>query len=152
MVGISDEAERGKKRSWVPPRGGRLGSPMAVLLAVILGLLQACDGVFRKARTKPGNAAQTGEELMSEGIPYTSPRALASVFNAFADDPEIADFYNLNGRLQRKGYGIVVDTLARKRSLRSGLSPDDATTILLVLLGIDVYRSMLDDHGWTEQK
>jgi AcrR family transcriptional regulator len=77
---------------------------------------------------------------------------LATAFNAFAADPEIADFYQLNGRWQRDGYRIVVDTLARKRPLRTGLSPDDATTILLVLLGIDVYRSMLDDHGWAEQK
>ena len=77
---------------------------------------------------------------------------LASAFNALGDDPEIVDFYALNGRLQRDGYRIVVDALARKRPLRTGLSPDDATTILLVILGIDVYRIMLGDHGWTELK
>jgi hypothetical protein len=58
----------------------------------------------------------------------------------------------LTGRLQRDGYRIVVDLLARKRPLRPGLTPDDATTILLVLVGTDVYRSMLVDHGWTESK
>lgn len=77
---------------------------------------------------------------------------LASVFSALGDDPEIASLYALNGRLQRDGYRIVVDTLARKRPLRMGLSPEDATTILLVLVGIDVYRSMLVDHGWAEQR
>jgi len=77
---------------------------------------------------------------------------LASVFTALGDDPEIADFYQLTGRLQRDGYRVVVDALARKRHLRPGLSPDDATTILLVLLGIEVYRSILEDHGWPEQK
>ncbi|OGO52013.1 MAG: hypothetical protein A2Z32_00685 [Chloroflexi bacterium RBG_16_69_14] len=68
------------------------------------------------------------------------------------DDPEIADFYESSGRMQRDGYRIVIDTLARKRPLRTGLGPEDATTILLVLLGTDVYRSMLEDHGWAEQK
>lgn len=77
---------------------------------------------------------------------------IASAFNMLGDDPEIADLYQLNGRLQRDAYRIVVDTLARKRRLRPGLNPEDATTILLVLLGTDVYRSMLDDHGWAEQK
>jgi len=31
IVGISDDTERGKKRSWVPPRDGRLGPVTAVL-------------------------------------------------------------------------------------------------------------------------
>lgn len=77
---------------------------------------------------------------------------LASVFNVLGDDPEIASFYELTGRLQRDGYRVVVDALAQKRPIRSGLSPDDATTIFLVLVGTDVYRMMLDDHGWPEQK
>lgn len=77
---------------------------------------------------------------------------LAAAFNALVDDPEIEDFYELSGRLQRDGYRIVIDTLARKRPLRKGVNQEDATTILLVLLGADVYRSMLIDHGWSEQK
>jgi hypothetical protein len=58
----------------------------------------------------------------------------------------------LNERLQRDGYRIVPDALARKHPLRTGLSSEDATTIPLVLVGTDVYRSMLVDHGWAEQK
>ncbi|HLO36428.1 MAG TPA: TetR/AcrR family transcriptional regulator [Candidatus Deferrimicrobium sp.] len=77
---------------------------------------------------------------------------LASVFQVLGDDPEIDSFSRLNRRLTRDGYRLVIDNLARKRPLRPGLSHDDATTILLVLLGSDVYRSMLEDHGWTEQK
>jgi AcrR family transcriptional regulator len=77
---------------------------------------------------------------------------LTAVFKALGDDPEIVSFYELTGRLQRDGYRIVVDMLERKRPLRPGLTSDDATTILLVLVGMDVYRSMLVDHGWTESK
>ena len=77
---------------------------------------------------------------------------LAAVFSALGDDPEIVSFHELTGRLQRDGYRIVVDMLARKQRLRAGLSPEDATTILLILVGTDVYRSMLVDHGWAEEK
>jgi len=77
---------------------------------------------------------------------------LAAVFKTLVDDPEIEDFHELSGRLQRDGYHIAIDTLARKRPLRKGVNEEDATTILLVLLGTDVYRSMLIDHGWSEKK
>jgi AcrR family transcriptional regulator len=77
---------------------------------------------------------------------------LATVFNALGDDPEIASFHVLSERLRLDGFRVVVDTLRRKRPLRSGLSPEDATTILLALVGIGLYRSMLAEHGWTEQK
>ncbi len=77
---------------------------------------------------------------------------LAAVFSALGDDPEMASFYESSARLQRDGYRIVVTTLARKRAIRAGLSPEDATTILLVMVGTDVYRSMLSDHGWAEEK
>jgi AcrR family transcriptional regulator len=74
------------------------------------------------------------------------------VFTVLADDPEIDSFYQMNRRLTRDGYRLVIASLMGKRPLRIGLSPEDATTILLVLLGTDVYRSMLEDHGWPEQK
>jgi AcrR family transcriptional regulator len=77
---------------------------------------------------------------------------LVSVFQALGDEPEVASFRELNSRLTRDGYRRVIESLARKRPLRAGLSPEDATTILLVLLGTDVYRSMLEEHGWAEQK
>jgi AcrR family transcriptional regulator len=77
---------------------------------------------------------------------------LATVFDALGDDPEIASFHVLSERLRLDGFRVVVDTLRRKRPLRSGLSPEDATTILLALVGTGLYRSMLAEHGWTEQK
>jgi hypothetical protein len=77
---------------------------------------------------------------------------LATVFDALGDDPEIASFHVLSERLRRDGFRVVVDTLKRKHPLRLGLSPEDATTILLVLVGTGLYRSMLAEHGWTEQK
>jgi AcrR family transcriptional regulator len=77
---------------------------------------------------------------------------LVSIFNAMADDPEIASFHAFSERLRREGYRKVVDVLAGKKALRPGLNGDDATSVLLVLVGVDVYRSMLGDNGWQEAK
>lgn len=77
---------------------------------------------------------------------------LVSVFNAMGDDPDIANFHAFSERLRRDGYRMVVDVLAKKKALRAGLDGDDATSIVMVLVGADVYRSMLGDNGWTEAK
>jgi AcrR family transcriptional regulator len=77
---------------------------------------------------------------------------LAAVFSALGGDPDLATVHELTERLQRDAYRTVIDALARKRPLRKGLSSEDATTILLVLVGTEVYRSMLVDYGWAEPK
>jgi len=77
---------------------------------------------------------------------------LVSIFNAMGDDPEIASFHAFSERLRREGYRKVVDVLAGKKALRPGLDGDDATSVLMVLVGADVYRSMLGDNEWPEAK
>jgi AcrR family transcriptional regulator len=77
---------------------------------------------------------------------------LVAIFNAAGDDPEMASFHAFSERLRRDGYRRVVDVLAGKKALRLGLNADDATSILPVLVGADVYRSMLVDNGWPEAK
>jgi hypothetical protein len=57
----------------------------------------------------------------------------------------LASSWTAGKRFQVSG----VEVLAEKRPLRTGL---DATSILLVLAGSDVYRSMLADNGWPEAK
>jgi AcrR family transcriptional regulator len=77
---------------------------------------------------------------------------LASVFTSMGDEPEIATFHAFSERLRRDGFRAVIEVLAAKKALRRGLDVDDATAILLVLVGSDVYRSMLADNGWPEAK
>lgn len=77
---------------------------------------------------------------------------LASAFGMLGNDPEISAFQQLSERLRQEGYRQMVDALALKRDLKAALSSDDATTILLVLLGPDVYRNMVIEHGWSEEK
>jgi AcrR family transcriptional regulator len=77
---------------------------------------------------------------------------LASVVQMLGDDPEISAFQQMSERLRREGYRQMIDVLALKRDLRPDLNRDDATTILLTLLGPEVYRAMVIDHGWDEEK
>jgi hypothetical protein len=77
---------------------------------------------------------------------------LASVVQMLGDDPEITAFQQLSERLRQEGYRQMVDVLTLKRDLRPELSRDDATAILLVLLGPDVYRAMVIDHEFGEEK
>ena len=77
---------------------------------------------------------------------------LVSIVNAMGDDPEIASFHAFSERLRREGYRKVLDVLAGKKALRAGLNGDDASSVLMVLVGADVYRSMLGDNEWPEAK
>jgi AcrR family transcriptional regulator len=77
---------------------------------------------------------------------------LASIFAAMGDEPEIASFHAFSEQLRRQGFRAVVDVLAGKRGLRPGLDGDDATSVLLALLGTDVYRSLVSESGWPEAK
>jgi AcrR family transcriptional regulator len=96
-----------------------------------------------------GRALMMAVDATAEILKRVTP--LASVVQMLGDDPEISAFQQLSERLRREGYGQMVEVLALKRDLRPGLSRDDATTILLVLLGPDVYRAMVIDHRWGEE-
>jgi AcrR family transcriptional regulator len=107
---------------------------------------------FEAMRTEPNSETALGMfvdasvEILHRVLP------LASIFTALGDDPEIATFYALSERLRREGFRSVIDVLTQKKALRPGLGSDDATTVLLVLLGSEVYRSMVSDSGWPEAK
>ena len=68
------------------------------------------------------------------------------------DDPEIVEFQRYGETLRRAGYGGLLEMLALKQPLRPGLSVDDATSVLMVLVGPDVYRTFIEDHGWSDER
>jgi AcrR family transcriptional regulator len=107
---------------------------------------------FREMEQEPdfGRALMIAVDATAAILKRVTP--LAAVVQMLGDDPEISAFQLLSERLRQEGYRQMVDVLAMKRDLRPGLSRDDATTVLLVLLGPDVYRAMVIDHGWGEEK
>lgn len=63
-------------------------------------------------------------------------------------DPDIARVRAIHERLRQDGYRDIVDVLQKKVPLRHGVSVERATQMLLLYVGIDVYRVVTDEFGW----
>ncbi|MFJ4656926.1 TetR/AcrR family transcriptional regulator [Nocardia sp. NPDC088792] len=77
---------------------------------------------------------------------------LTAAMRTLADDPNITEFQQQSDRLREDGYRLTIELLAAKRPLRTGVDIDEATTVLLLILGPDAYRSMVIDHHWNRSR
>lgn len=66
-------------------------------------------------------------------------------------DPETARVRALHERWRAEGYREMLDILLAKAPLRPGLTPERATHLLLLYLGMDVYRVLVHDLAWTHE-
>jgi AcrR family transcriptional regulator len=64
-------------------------------------------------------------------------------------DPDTARVRALHEGWRAQGYRAIIDILGAKSTLRSGVSPERATDLLLLYVGMDVYRVLVLDLGWT---
>jgi AcrR family transcriptional regulator len=64
-------------------------------------------------------------------------------------DPEAAEVRALHERWRAEGYHAMLDVLKTKSALRDGVSPERATHLLLMYVGMDVYRVLVLDFGWS---
>jgi AcrR family transcriptional regulator len=64
-------------------------------------------------------------------------------------DPETAAVRARHEAWRAEGYRAMLDTLIAKAHLRAGVSPEEATQLLLLYVGMDVYRVLVIDFGWT---
>jgi AcrR family transcriptional regulator len=90
--------------------------------------------------------------LMVEGIGAILVRAtpLDTVVRASAaGDPDSAAVRALHERWRAEGYRSMLDLLQAKFGLRRGVAPERATNLMLLYLGMDVYRVLVHDLGWT---
>ena len=89
-----------------------------------------------------------------EGIGAIMKRAtpLDTVVRAGAgSDPDTAAVRDFHERWRAQGYGTMVEILTAKSAVRPGLSHERATQLLLLYLGMDVYRVLVLDFGWAHQ-
>jgi AcrR family transcriptional regulator len=89
-----------------------------------------------------------------EGIGEIMKRAspLDSIVRASAgSDPDTAAVRDFHERWRAQGYRAIIEILATKSALRADVSPERATDLLLLYLGMDVYRVLVLDFGWTHQ-
>jgi AcrR family transcriptional regulator len=67
-------------------------------------------------------------------------------------DPDPARVRADNERLRRQGYAQVVEHLGARFGLRPGLAPEQATDVLLLLLGPATYQTLVGDYGWPHER
>jgi AcrR family transcriptional regulator len=68
-----------------------------------------------------------------------------------ASDPDTAAVRARHEGWRAAGYRAMLDMLASKAKLRAGVTPERATHLLLLYLGMDVYRVLVIDFGWTHK-
>lgn len=91
-----------------------------------------------------GHAAEGLGAIMKRATP------LDTVVRAGAgSDPDTAAVRQFHERWRAQGYRAIVEILATKSDLRLGVSAERATELLLLYVGMDVYRVLVHDFGWT---
>jgi AcrR family transcriptional regulator len=66
-------------------------------------------------------------------------------------DPDTAAIRARHEGWRADGYRVILDILSSKSELRAGVSPEHATQLLLLYVGMDVYRVLVIDFGWTHE-
>ena len=72
-------------------------------------------------------------------------------FHAVAGDPA-GEVWEGSERLRHDGMVQLVDALTKKAPLREGVSKAHAADVLDLLLGPDLYRTMVLGRGWSERQ
>ena len=66
-------------------------------------------------------------------------------------DPDTTRVRAVHEQWRAEGYREMLDLLVAKAPLRPGLAPERATDLLLLYLGMDVYRALVTDLGWSHE-
>ncbi|MDP1793462.1 MAG: helix-turn-helix domain-containing protein [Acidimicrobiales bacterium] len=72
-------------------------------------------------------------------------------FHAVTGDPAGAVWERAE-RLRHEGMVDLVGALTKKAPLRKGVTKAQAADVLYLLLGPDIYRTMVIERGWTEKR
>lgn len=84
------------------------------------------------------------------GAILTRATPLDTVVRASAgSDPDTARVRALHERWRAEGYRAMLEILCLKSALRDEITPERATHLLLLYLGMDIYRVLVHDFGWT---
>ena len=66
-----------------------------------------------------------------------------------ASDPDAARVRAMHERWRAEGYRAMLEVLLTKSALRDGLTHERATQLLLMYVGMDAYRVLVHDFGWS---
>ncbi len=84
------------------------------------------------------------------GTILTRATPLDTVVRASAgSDPDTARVRAFHERWRAEGYRAMLGLLQPKSPLRAGMTPERATDLLLLYVGMDIYRVLVHDFAWT---
>jgi AcrR family transcriptional regulator len=107
---------------------------------------------YRKMTDEPDVTDALRHAVVGIGQIMTRATPLDTVVRAGAgSDPDIAAVRKFHESWRAQGYRAIVEILATKSVLRVGVSRERAADLLLLYLGMDVYRVLVLDFGWAHQ-
>lgn len=101
-------------------------------------------------------AAPTGAEALHHfvagvGPMYKRVAQLDLVAASALHEPEAVALWHRSEELRRAGFREAIEIIAAKQGLRDGVDLDQATHLLLVMVGHAVYCSLVHDLGWSHE-
>lgn len=108
---------------------------------------------YAKMTAEPDLNAALRHLVDGIGAILTRATPLDTVVRASAgSDPDTARIRAFHERWRAQGYRSMVEILGSKFALRLGITPEHSTQLLLLYLGMDVYRVLVIDFGWTHEE
>jgi AcrR family transcriptional regulator len=123
--------------------GGREGDPLPPPMQAWYAAMRGEPGVVEAL----GHLVRGVGEIVGRVSPLD-----AAVRAGASNDPDIARVRAIHERLRRDGYRDIVGVLQEKAPLRDGVSVERATQLLLLYVGMDVYRVVTDEFGWSHDE
>ena len=111
--------------------------------------------VEQRTWTQQMMTATSGQRVLALGVEhgadiYVRAAPLWPAINAAAAaDPQVEHYWRGVAANRRIGQARMVDQLAKLDALRTGLEPDKATDLVVVLFGHDVFRGLVGEAGWS---
>lgn len=105
---------------------------------------------YMKMHAEPDLKVALGQVVNGIGEILVRATPLDTIVRASAgSDPDTARVRAFHERWRAEGYRSMLEVLRQKSALRAGVTPERATHLMLFYLGMDVYRVLVYDFGWT---
>lgn len=105
---------------------------------------------YAKMAAEPDVTKALRHVVEGVGALLTRATPLDTVVRASAgSDPDTARVRAFHEQWRAEGYRAMLEILRPKAALRGGLTPERATHLLLLYVGMDIYRVLVYDFGWT---
>lgn len=108
---------------------------------------------YRDMTSEPDLRSALHHAVAGVGAILTRATPLDTVVRAGANsDPDTARVRAMHESWRAQGYREIVDLLRLKAPLRPGITAERATELLLLYIGMDVYRVLVTDFGWAHDE